>query len=373
MNAAEGKEKDRQPRKGGCPQRAPAEQRGYAGASGCVKIAENSSAGTASGADSLLDRILDRGNLNQECKRAKSSKGASGVDKMSVDLLLPYLKENRGRLVEQIRNGKYRPNPVRRAEIPKEEKGKARLLGRPTVVDRVIQQAAAQAPTPMFEPQFSENSFGFRPKRSAHGALKACKRNAGDGYVYVADMDLEKFFGTAFQSKLTEALSKTIKDGRAVSLIHKYLNAGVAQNGLFEKTGAGVPQGGPLSPLPSNAMLNGLDREPENRGHRFVRYAGGCMIFCKSRKSAERTLENIIPPIEKKLSPKVNRDKTAVAHISKVKYLGCAFCRCKGECRFRARPKPVKKMQNSIRELTKRSNGRGNECRKLKLKQFIMG
>jgi len=350
-----------------------AEQKEYAKASDCVRITENNNTDTALGADSLLEQILHRDNLNKAYKRVKSNKGAGGVDKMSVDELLPYLKENRERLVEQIRAGKYKPNPVRRVEIPKEEKGKVRPLGIPTVVDRVIQQAITQELTPMFEPQFSENSFGFRPKRSTHDALKQCKVNVDDGYVYVVDMDLEKFFDTVCQSKLIETLTKTIKDGRVISLIHKYLNAGVVQNGLFERTEIGVPQGGPLSPLLSNIMLNELDKEIERRGHRFVRYADDCMIFCKSRKSAERTLKNIVPFIEKKLFLKVNADKTEVSHINKVKYLGYAFYRYKGECRFRVHPKSVKKMQNKIREITKRSNGWGNDYRKEKLRQFITG
>jgi group II intron reverse transcriptase/maturase len=373
MNVTEDKYEDRQPRSGGYSQMVTAEQREYAEASDCVRIAENNNTDTALGADNLLERILERNNLNKAYKRVKSNKGAGGVDKMSVDGLLPYLKENRERLVERIRVGKYKPNPVRRVEIPKEEKGKVRPLGIPTVVDRVIQQAITQELTPMFEPQFSENSFGFRPKRSTHDTLKQCKINVDDGYVYVVDMDLEKFFDTVCQSKLIEILSRTIKDGSVISLIHKYLNAGVVQNGLFEKTEIGVPQGGPLSPLLSNIMLNELDKELERRGHRFVRYADDCMIFCKSRKSAERTLANIIPFIEKKLFLKVNRDKTTVSHISKIKYLGYAFYRYKGECRFRVHPKSVKKMQNKIRELTKRSNGWGNDYRKEKLRQFITG
>lgn len=327
MKVTEDKTKDRQPQDGGCPQRVSAEQRGYAGVSDCERITENNNTDTASGADSLLERILDRNNLNKAYKRVKSNKGAGGVDRMSVDELLPYLKENRECLIEQIRVGKYKPNPVRRVEIPKEEKGKMRPLGIPTVVDRVIQQAVTEVLTPSFEPQFSENSFGFRPKRSAHDALKQCKRNVDEGYAYVVDMDLEKFFDTVCQSKLIEILSRTIKDGRVISLIHKYLNAGVVQNGMFEKTDVGVPQGGPLSPLLSNIMLNELDKELERRGHRFVRYADDCTIFCKSRKAAERTLENIVPFIEKKLFLKVNRDKTVVSHISKVKYLGYAFYR----------------------------------------------
>lgn len=223
------------------------------------------------------------------------------------------------------------------------------------------------------EKQFSENSFGFRPNRGAHDALKQCQTNVNDGYVYVVDMDLEKFFDTVCQSKLIEVLSRTIKDGRVISLIHKYLNAGVISRGMFEKTEIGMPQGGPLSPLLSNIMLNELDKELTRRGHRFVRYADDCMIFCKSRKSAERTLNNIVPYIEGKLFLKVNRTKTCVAHISKVKYLGYGFYRHKGTCRFRVHPKSIIKMKNRIRELTDRHNGWGNEYRALKLTQFIRG
>jgi group II intron reverse transcriptase/maturase len=186
-------------------------------------------------------------------------------------------------------------------------------------------------------------------------------------------MDLEKFFDTVCQSKLIEVLSRTIKDGRVISLIHKYLNAGVISRGMFEKTEVGMPQGGPLSPLLSNVMLNEMDKELTRRGHRFVRYADDCMIFCKSKKSAERTLNNIVPYIEEKLFLKVNRTKTCVAHISKVKYLGYSFYKYKGKCRFRVHPKSVGKMKNKIRELTSRSNGWGNEYRALKLTQFIRG
>jgi len=189
----------------------------------------------------------------------------------------------------------------------------------------------------------------------------------------VVDMDLEKFFDTVCQSKLIEVLSRTIKDGRVISLIHKYLNAGVVQNGMFTKTEVGVPQGGPLSPLLSNIILNELDKELSRRGHRFVRYADDCMVFCKSRKSAERTLENIVPFIEEKLFLKVNRDKTTVEHISKVKYLGYSFYRFKGKCRLRVHPKSITKMKAKLKELTARSNGWGNEFRALKLTQFIRG
>lgn len=227
--------------------------------------------------------------------------------------------------------------------------------------------------TLIYEEQFSDNSFGFRPKRGAHDALRQCQKNVNDGYVYVVDMDLEKFFDMVCQSKLIEVLSRTIKDGRVTSLIHKYLNAGVIANGMFERTETGMPQGGPLSPLLSNIMLNELDKELERRGHRFVRYADDCMIFCKSRKSAERTLENIIPFIEGKLFLKVNRKKTKVAHISKVKYLGYSFYRYKEKCRLRVHPKSVTKMKNKVRELTDRNNGMSNAKREEKYQQFVRG
>jgi RNA-directed DNA polymerase len=274
------------------------------------KITEKGGVITDYWTNNLLDLILRKDNLNKAYKQVRKNKGKGGIDGMQVDELLPFLRENQETLIQEIREGKYKPNPVRRVEIPKETKGEFRKLGVPTVVDRVIQQAIAQELTPIFEDQFSENSFGFRPKRGAHDALRQCQQNANDGYVYVVDMDLEKFFDTVSQSKLIEVLSRTIKDGRVISLIHKYLNAGVVANGKFERTEVGMPQGGPLSPLLSNIMLNEIDKELERRGHRFVRYADDCMIFCKSRKSAERTLENIIPFIEGKLFLKVNRKKT---------------------------------------------------------------
>ena len=293
MNATKQEMKGRKLYKEDCPQKAAAEQRGYVGVPASVRIAEHNDIITGLPADSLLKRILSRDNLNAAYKRVKSNKGTGGVDKMSVDELLPYLREHRLDLLQQIRDGRYKPLPVRRVEIPKEEKGKFRKLGIPTAVDRVIQQAVAQVLTPIYEPQFSESSFGFRPKRGAHDALKQCRKYANEGYTYVVDMDLEKFFDTVCQSKLIEVLSRTIKDGRVISLIHKYLNAGVIQKGVFERSEQGVPQGGPLSPLLSNVMLNELDKELEKRGHRFVRYADDCMILCKSRRSAERTVMSL--------------------------------------------------------------------------------
>ena len=320
----------------------------------------------------LLEKILSKDNLNMAFKRVKANKGASGIDDMKVDELLQYLKENGEQIKENIRKGKYNPKAVRRVEIPKAD-GSKRKLGIPTVVDRVIQQAIAQQLSIIYEPIFSENSYGFRPNRSCHDAILKVKEIMNNGYKWVVDLDLEKFFDTVNQDLLISIIRRTINEDKVVSLIRKYLQAGVLVNGVFEKTEKGTPQGGNISPILSNIMLNELDKELESRGHRFVRYADDCMIFCKSRKSAERTLNNIVPYIEGKLFLKVNRTKTCVAHISKVKYLGYSFYRYKGTCRFRVHPKSVIKMKNKIRELTDRHNGWGNEYRALKLTQFIRG
>jgi group II intron reverse transcriptase/maturase len=373
MNATGHGDEGRKLHNEGYPQKVSVEPRGYAGAPDRGKMAENNAADTDGQTDRLLEKILNKQNLYEAYKKVKANKGSGGVDGMQVDELLPYLQQHVDDLIQQLRNGKYKPNPVRRVEIPKEEKGKVRKLGIPTVVDRMIQQAVAQVLSPLFEAQFHEDSYGFRPNRGAHDALKQCCRNVDDGYAYVVDMDLEKFFDTVNQSKLTEVLSRTIKDGRVISLIGKYQRAGVMEAGMFARTDVGVAQGGPLSPLLSNIMLNELDWELSRRGHRFVRYADDCMVFCRSRRSAERTLTNIIPFIEGKLFLKVNREKTAVAHISKVKFLGYGFYRYKEKCRLRVHPKSVEKMKTRIRQLSSRSNGWGNEFRAEKLAQFIRG
>ena len=373
MNVTESGFKNRQLHMEDYLQMVSAEQKEYAEVFDYSKITEKSGVITDYWTNNLLDLILRKDNLNKAYKQVKKNKGKGGIDGMQVDELLPFLRKNQETLIQEIRNGKYKPNPVRRVEIPKETKGEFRKLGVPTVVDRVVQQAIAQELSPIFEEQFSENSYGFRPKRGAHDALRQCQKNVNEGYVYVVDMDLEKFFDTVCQSKLIEVLSRTIKDGRVISLIHKYLNAGVVANGKFERTEVGMPQGGPLSPLLSNIMLNELDKELECRGHRFVRYADDCMIFCKSRKSAERTLKNIIPFIEEKLFLKVNRKKTVVAYISKVKYLGYTFYKYRGKCRLRIHPKSIAKMKNKIRELTDRNKGISNEERERKYQEYVRG
>lgn len=357
----------------GYSQKVSAEQKGYVGAYDSLRITENNIINANLSQERLLEQILDRSNLNNAFKKVKSNKGAGGVDGMKVDDLLQYFRDSKAELIQTILDGKYRPNPVRRVEIPKEGKGKVRKLGIPTVVDRVIQQAITQVLSPIFEKQFSNNSFGFRPKRSAHGAIKKCIENANNGHRYVVDMDLEKYFDTVNQSKLIEILSRTIKDGRVISLIHKYLRAGVIERHSFKETEIGVPQGGPLSPLLSNIMLNELDKELERRGHKFVRYADDMMIFCRSMKSGIRTLANIIPYIENKLFLKVNTEKTEVASIRGVKFLGFSFYKKKDEIKIRIHPKSVDKMRNKIKEYTSRNNGWSNEYRKCKLKRYIQG
>lgn len=350
-----------------------AEQREQAEVYARHRIAGDDDAITGLWTNGLLELITRRENLNRAYRQVKRNKGSAGIDRMQVDELLPYLRENGDELIQQLREGKYKPNPVRRVEIPKEEKGKVRKLGIPTVVDRLVQQAISQELTPLYEVQFSDNSFGFRPGRGAHDALKRCQEWADVGYVYVVSMDLGAYFDTVNHSKLIEVLSRTVKDGRVISLIHKYLNAGVMEDGGFQRTEEGVPQGGPLSPLLGNVMLNELDKELERRGHRFVRYADDCMIFCKSRKAAERAMRNIVPFITGKLFLKVNLEKTTVAHISRVKYLGYGFYRYKGRCRLRVHPKSVTKMRRKLKELTHRGNRWSNDDRKKKLGEYVRG
>ena len=351
----------------------PAEQGRETGEYAHERITGNPDTNTDFRTDNLLDTILRSDNLNAAYKKVKTNKGVGGIDGMQVDELLPCLREHQSELVEQVREGKYKPNPVRRVEIPKEEKGKTRKLGIPTVVDRVIQQAIAQELTPLYEEQFSDNSIGFRPGRGAHDALERCRKYINEGYVYVVSMDLQSYFDTVNHSKLIEVLSRTVKDGRVISLIHKYLKAGVMEDGGFHATTEGVPQGGPLSPSCGNVMLNELDKELERRGHTYVRYADDCLILCKSRKSAERTMENIVPFITGKVFLKVNLQKTTVSHVSKIKYLGYGFYRHKGKCRMRIHPKSVAKMKNRIRELTTRGNKWSNQEREEKRRSYARG
>lgn len=320
----------------------------------------------------LLEKILSKDNMNLAFKRVRANKGASGIDDMTVDELLQYLKENGNQLKESIRNGKYNPKALRRVEIPKAD-GSKRKLGIPTVVDRVIQQAVAQQLSIIYEPIFSENSYGFRPNRSCHNAILKAKEIMNNGYKWVVDLDLEKFFDTVNQDLLISIIRRTVKEDKVVSLIRKYLQAGVLVNGVFEKTEKGTPQGGNISPILSNIMLNELDKELEKRGLQFVRYADDCVIFTKSKRAAERVMENITKFIETKLRLKVNKDKSKVDRPWRIKYLGYSFYQAKGKIEIRVHPKSVAKFKDKIRVITSRSNAMSMETRYLKLKQIIVG
>lgn len=321
-------------------------------------------------ANGLLEKIIDRNNLNQAFKRVKSNKGSYGIDDMKVDELLQYLKENGDSLRQSILEGNYKPNPVRRVEIPKQD-GKKRPLGIPTAVDRVIQQAIDQVLSPIFEEKFSDNSYGFRPNKSAHQAILKCKEYMDNGYKWAVDIDLEKYFDTVNHDKLIGLVYKEIKDIRVISLIRKYLQAGVMINGVVNSTEKGVPQGGNLSPLLSNIMLNELDTELEKRELNFCRYADDCNIYVKSKKSAERVMKSITEFIEKDLKLKVNKEKSKVDRPWKLKYLGFSFYNKKGEMGIRVHNKSIEKLKATLKKITSRSNGMSMEYRAIKLRQMI--
>ncbi|WP_446898693.1 group II intron reverse transcriptase/maturase [Clostridium sp. LBM24168] len=320
----------------------------------------------------LLERIVDRNNLNQAFKRVRANKGSHGIDGMNVDELLQYLKETGASLRQSLLEGSYKPNPVRRVEIPKSD-GKKRPLGIPTAVDRVIQQAIAQILSPIFEKKFSDKSYGFRPNRSAHQAILKCKEYMDNGYRWAVDIDLEKYFDTVNHDKLIGLIYEEIKDIRVISLIRKYLQAGVMEKGIFSITRRGVPQGGNLSPLLSNVMLNELDKELEKRGLHFCRYADDCNIYLKTKKAAYRVMASITRFIEEKLKLKVNKDKSKVDRPWKLKYLGFTFYPKKGEMGIRVHQNSVRKLKVKLKEVTGRSNAMSMELRAIKLKQIIIG
>jgi len=272
----------------------------------------------------LLEEILSRKNLNEAYKRVYANKGASGVDGVSVEELHEHLRVHKAELLESIRTRKYKPQPVRRVEIPKDG-GKKRQLGIPTVVDRVIQQAISQVLTPIYEKQFSDSSYGFRPNRSCEMAVIRSLELLNDGYDWVVDIDLERFFDTVHHDRLMNILHRTIDDGDVLSLIRKFLVSGVMVGNTYEETPVGTPQGGNLSPLLSNIMLNELDRELESRELRFVRYADDCNIFVGSRKAAERVMKSITDFIERKLGLKVNATKSQIGRPNQIKFLGFGY------------------------------------------------
>ena len=303
----------------------------------------------------LLEEILSRENMMRAYKRVVANKGASGVDGITTDEVKEYLIENWEEIRELIRNRKYKPQPVRRVEIPKPNGG-VRNLGIPSVVDRIIEQAIAQKLTPIVEPLFSEYSYGFRPKRRAQQAVLKLLEYLNDGYTYIVDIDLEKFFDNVPQDKLMYLVHGIIDDGDTESLIHKYLKAGVMVQGKYEATEKGTPQGGNLSPLLSNIMLNELDKELEARGLHFVRYADDCVIAVGSSAAANRVMHTVTKWIEKKLGLKVNMTKTKVTTPSKLKYLGFGFWKDRNDGQWKARPHQdsVTRFKRKLKKLTSR-------------------
>ena len=321
----------------------------------------------------LLEKVLDDKNLFEAYKQVYKNKGTSGVDGVTVDELGYYMFKHKEEIKEQIRTRKYKPSPVRRVYIPKEN-GDKRGLGIPTVVDRLIQQAIVQVLSPIYERQFSETSYGFRPNRSCEMAIIKLLEYFNDGYTWVVDIDLQKFFDTVCHDKLISIIMKTVHDGELVSLIRKYLVSGVMENGVVSPTKVGTPQGGNLSPLLSNIMLNELDKELEKRGLRFTRYADDCIIVVQSEKAANRVMESITKFIEKKLGLKVNADKSKVARPNQIKYLGYGFYYTKtGIIKPKPHLKSILKFKRKLKQLTKRSWSISLDERIVKLNQVIRG
>ena len=320
----------------------------------------------------LLERILSRGNMYMALDKVKANKGAGGIDGIEIEDIDQYLRENWVEIRDKIRRRKYKPQPVRRVEIPKPNGG-VRNLGIPTVVDRVIEQAITQVLTPIAEPHFSEYSYGFRPNRKAQQAIVKLLEYFNDGYTYIVDIDLEKFFDNVPQDKLMTLVHNLINDPDTESLIRKYLNAGVMVKGKYEKTTKGTPQGGNLSPLLSNIMLNELDRELESRGLHFVRYADDCVITVGSSAAANRVMASVTRWIEKKLGLKVNAAKSKVTTPTKLKYLGFGFW--KGIEGWKAKPHKdsIKRFERKLKQLTKRSWSVKMDYRIMRLNQVIRG
>ena len=304
----------------------------------------------------LMDEVLSKDNLNQAYLQVTRNKGASGIDDMTCEEVKDYLKVHGNELISQIKSREYKPLPVRRVEIPKPNGG-VRKLGIPTVIDRIIQQALVQKMTPIFEPTFSEYSYGFRPNRRCQNAIDRALELINQGYEWIIDLDLEKFFDKVPQDKLIRLVDNMVNDSDVTALIHKYLRAGVLVNGEFEETTIGTPQGGNLSPLLSNIYLNELDKELERRGLHFARYADDCVIFVKTEYSAERVMKNIITFIETKLKLKVNAEKTHITRPNNLKYLGFSFWKDLKNDMWKTKPhqESFKKLFLKLKKLVKRS------------------
>jgi RNA-directed DNA polymerase len=320
----------------------------------------------------LWERIWERQNLFTALKRVERNGGAPGIDGMPVEELRPYLREHWLEIREALDQQSYQPSPVRRVEIPKPDGG-VRLLGIPIVLDRFLQQAIAQALTPLFEPLFSNHSYGFRPGRSAHQAIEQAQEYVQAGYEWVVDVDLEKFFDRVNHDTLMARVARVVKDKRVLKLIRAYLNSGVMVNGVVMETEEGTPQGGPLSPLLSNIMLDDLDKELEQRGHKFVRYADDCNIYVQTRRAGERVMESVKTFLEKKLKLKVNPKKSKVDRATRVKFLGFSFYKRKGEVLIRVAARSLERFREKLRRLTKRTRSGKLENIIQEINRYTMG
>jgi RNA-directed DNA polymerase len=321
--------------------------------------------------DHLMEQVVERNNLLQALYRVERNKGAAGVDGMAIKSLRSFIVNNWTRIRDELLNGNYQPLPVRRVEIPKPDGG-IRLLGIPTVIDRLIQQALLQVLTPIFDPYFSPLSYGFRRGYSAHQAVKQAQNFIRQGFRFVVDMDLEKFFDRVNHDILMSKLAKKIEDKRILMLIRRYLQSGIMVNGVCIASEEGTPQGGPLSPLLANIMLDDLDKELLKRGHRFVRYVDDCNIYVKSRRAGERVLHGVKEFVEKRLKLKVNMEKSAVDRPWKRKFLGFSFTNNR-DPRLRLAPKTVKRFKDKVRELTCRSRSQSMENRIQSLNTYLQG
>jgi RNA-directed DNA polymerase len=321
--------------------------------------------------EQLMEQVCERRNCEQALARVKSNKGSAGIDGMTVEQLPAYLKKHWPTIREQLLSGTYKPQPVKRVEIPKPDGG-IRQLGIPTVLDRFIQQAVMQVLQRSWDQTFSAHSYGFRPGRSAHQAVAKAQQYIADGYGWVVDLDMEKFFDRVNHDKLMAKLARRISDKRLLKLIRAFLRAGVMEGGLVSPVDEGTPQGGPLSPLLSNIVLDELDQELEHRGHRFVRYADDCNIYVRSQRAGERVMKSVSEFITRKLKLKVNEQKSAVSRPSKRKFLGFSFT-WQREPRRRIAPKAIARFKQRVRELTRRTRGVKVETMVAQLSRYLTG
>jgi RNA-directed DNA polymerase len=320
----------------------------------------------------LWEQLLSPGNLGQALRRVEANRGAPGVDGMTTGELRPWLHEHWATVREALDAGAYQPSPVRRVVIPKPGGGE-RLLGVPTCLDRLVQQAIAQVLTPIFDPQFSESSFGFRPGRSAHQAVRSARRFVGDGLDWVVDIDLDRFFDRVQFDVLMARVARKVKDRKVLRLIRSYLAAGVMIDGIKQATVEGTPQGSPLSPILSNIMLDDLDRELGERGHRFVRYADDLRVFVRSERAAHRVFGNVTDVVEGRLKLKVNREKSSIRHAADATLLGFGFFLHGPQVRIWVAPKAVTRLKDQLRMLTRRNWSVSMEYRIGRLNRFITG